>query len=85
MACIGLITGMVLGIAVTLLFSHYGISMGESSDLLAQYGIADRLYPRLTLVSTLIGPAIICVVTFITALIPALKIVRMRPVVALRG
>ena len=85
MACIGLITGMALGIAVTLLFSHYGISMGESSDLLAQYGIADRLYPRLTLVSTLIGPAIICVVTFITALIPALKIVHMRPVAALRG
>ncbi len=84
-ACIGLITGMALGIAVTLLFSHYGISMGESSDLLAQYGIADRLYPRLTVVSTLIGPAIICVVTFITALIPALKIVRMRSVVALRG
>ena len=85
MTCVGLFTGMALGIAITLLFSQYGISMGESSDLLAQYGIADRLYPRLTLVSIIVGPAIISVVTFITALIPALKIVRMRPVVALRG
>jgi len=85
MTCVGLFAGMVLGIAVTLLFSHYGISMGESSELLAQYGIADRLYPQLSLLSIIIGPAIISVVTFITALVPALKIVHMRPVEALRS
>lgn len=85
MTCIGLLTGMILGTAVTLFFSSYGISMGDSSELLAQYGIADRLYPQLSLLSILIGPAIICVVTCITALIPTLKIVRMRPVAALRS
>ena len=85
MTCIGLLTGMILGTAVTLFFSSYGIGMGDSSELLAQYGIADRLYPRLSLLSILIGPAIICVVTCITALIPTLKIVRMRPVAALRS
>jgi putative ABC transport system permease protein len=76
---------MALGTAVTLFFSNYGISMGVSSELLAQYGIADRLYPRLSLLSIIIGPVIISVVTFITALIPALKIIHMRPVAALRG
>ena len=85
MTCIGLLTGMILGTAVTLFFSSYGIGMGDSSELLAQYGIADRLYPRLSLLSILIGPTIICVVTCITALIPTLKIVRMRPVAALRS
>ncbi len=85
MTCVGLLTGMILGTAVTLLFSYYGIGMGESSELMAQYGIADRLYPRLSPLSIIIGPAIISVVTFITALIPALKIVHMRPVAALRG
>lgn len=85
MTFIGLITGIVLGMGVTLIFSHYGISMGESSDLMAQYGIADRLYPHLSLPSVIIGPAIITAVTFITALIPAMKIPRMRPVEAMRA
>ena len=85
MTSIGLVTGTILGIAVTLIFSHYGISMGESSDLMAQYGIADRLYPHLSLASVTIGPAIIAVVTFITALVPAMKIPRMRPVEAMRA
>lgn len=85
MTCVGLLAGMILGTAVTLFFSYYGIGMGDSSEMLAQYGIADRLYPRLSLLSILIGPAIICVVTSITALIPTLKIVNMRPVAALRS
>ena len=85
MTSIGLLTGIALGIAVTLFFSHYGISMGESSELMAQYGIADRLYPHLSLPSVIIGPMIIAVVTFITALVPAMKIPRMRPVEAMRA
>lgn len=85
MTVVGLVVGIVLGIAITLFFSNYGISMGESSDLMAQYGIADRLYPRLSLLSVIIGPTIICVVTFFTALVPALKIPRMRPVEAMRA
>lgn len=85
MTSIGLVTGIALGVAVTLLFSHYGISMGDSGELMAQYGIADRLYPHLSLASIFIGPAIIAIVTFITALVPAMKIPRMRPVEAMRA
>lgn len=85
MTGVGLLGGIALGIVITLIFSHYGISMGESAELLAQYGIADRLYPRLSIMSIVTGPTIICLVTFITALIPALKIVGLRPVEALRG
>ncbi|MFW2366506.1 MAG: ABC transporter permease, partial [Desulforhopalus sp.] len=85
MTGVGLVGGIVLGIIITLILSKYGISMGESADLMAQYGIADRLYPRLSLLSIITGPAIICLVTFVTALIPALKIVRLHPVEALRG
>jgi len=85
MTSIGLVTGTILGIAVTLIFSHYGISMGDSGELMAQYGIADRLYPHLSLASVTIGPVIIAVVTFITALVPAMKIPRMRPVEAMRA
>ncbi|MGB3211010.1 MAG: ABC transporter permease [Desulforhopalus sp.] len=85
MTLVGLLIGIAVGTAVTLVFSGHGIGMGESSDLMAQYGIADRLYPRLSLLSVTVGPAIICIVTFFTALVPALKIPRMRPVEAMRA
>ena len=85
MTTVGLLIGIALGMAVTLFFTKYGIGMGESSELLTQYGIADRLYPKLSAASIIIGPTIITIVTFITALIPAMKIPRMRPVEALRA
>lgn len=85
MTSVGLVIGIILGAVVTLILSRYGISMGESSELMAQYGISERLYPRLSLLSIVTGPAIICIITFFTALVPALKIPRMRPVEALRA
>ena len=85
MTLLGLAIGIGIGIGVTLVFSQVGIGFGDGGELLAQYGIAERLYPRLTLISTLTGPLIIAVITFFTALIPALKIPRMRPVDAMRA
>jgi ABC-type lipoprotein release transport system permease subunit len=85
MTLLGLGIGIGIGIGVTLIFSQVGIGFGDSGELLAQYCIAERLYPRLTVLSVLAGPVIIAVITFFTALIPALKIPRMRPVDAMRA
>ncbi len=85
MTGLGLLGGTVAGVVLTLFFAHHGISFGDSGELLAQYGISERLYPQLSLISVFTGPLIIFVATFITALIPALKIPRLSPVEALRG
>jgi ABC-type lipoprotein release transport system permease subunit len=85
MTVTGLIIGMAAGTAVTLFFSAYGIGLGEASDMLSQYGISDRLYPKLTPVSLVSGPLLILVFTFLTALIPALKIRTLRPVEAIHS
>ena len=85
MTLIGLIIGIGAGTAVTLFFSHHGIGLGESSDMLSQYGISDRLFPKLTLVSLVSGPLLILVFTFLTALIPALRIRTLRPVEAIHS
>ncbi|MCF8076669.1 MAG: ABC transporter permease [Desulfotignum sp.] len=85
MTITGLIIGIGAGTAVTLFFSHHGIGLGEASDMLSQYGISDRLYPKLTLVSLFSGPLLILVFTFLTALIPALKIRTLRPVEAIHS
>jgi len=85
MTLIGLIIGIGVGTAVTLFFSHHGIGLGEASDMLSQYGISDRLFPKLTPVSLVSGPLLILVFTFLTALIPALRIRTLRPVEAIHS
>ena len=85
MTGVGLLAGMVAGALLTVYFSHAGIPMGGAADLMAQYGISGRLFPRLSLLSLLVGPTIIGVVTFMTALFPALKIPRLKPVDAMKA
>ncbi len=85
MTFLGLFFGMVLGAAMTLYFAQVGVSMGGASDLMAQYGISGRMYPRLSIVTLLMGPVFIGVVTFMTALLPALRIPRLKPVDAMKA
>jgi len=81
----GLIIGMTVGAGITLYFSHHGISLGESSALLSQYGISDRLYPKLSKISLFSGPLLILIASFFTALMPALRIRKLRPVEAINS
>ncbi|MFW5735583.1 MAG: ABC transporter permease [Oceanidesulfovibrio sp.] len=80
----GLAAGLILGVSVTVFFQAHGIPLGEGiQDMVQQYGIPERLYPKLTLPSLTIGPGIVMVITFITALFPALKVRSINPVEAL--
>lgn len=85
MTAVGLVLGILCGIGITLLAARYGISMGDSAEFMAQYGMPERLYPKLTLLSVTVGPLLIFVVTLLTALIPVLRIPSLRPVEALRS
>ena len=85
MTWVGLVLGILSGIAITLIVSRYGISMGDSAEFMAQYGMPERLYPKLTLLSVAVGPLLIFMVTMLTALIPVLRIPTLKPVEALRS
>jgi ABC-type lipoprotein release transport system permease subunit len=84
MTFIGLGSGILLGCLVTLFFQSHGIDLGSANELLSQYGISGRIYPRLSVVTTLTGPALICAITLLTALYPALRVRRLTPVEAMR-
>lgn len=85
MTWVGLVLGILTGVAVTLVVSRYGISMGDSAEFMAQYGMPERLYPKLTPLSIVVGPLLIFTVTMLTALIPVLRIPTLKPVEALRS
>ncbi len=83
MTLVGIAVGIILGILVTWYFQVHGFAISGTSDLLSQFGMPDRLYPRLSLRSVLIGPGAVLVITSLTALYPALKVRRIVPVEAM--
>ncbi len=83
MTVLGLAAGVLLGVAVTAFFQARGIVFSDTSGLLQQFGLPDRLYPRLSLLSLTIGPALVFGITVVTALFPALRVQRLRVVEAI--
>jgi ABC-type lipoprotein release transport system permease subunit len=83
MTLVGVFIGIILGCLLTGYFQNFGIDLSGASDILSQYGIPSRLYPRLTLLSASAGPLVVLVITLGAALYPALKIRRLKPVEAM--
>ena len=80
---VGIAAGIVLGCLITLYFQFHGLDIPGSSEVMNQFGISGRLYPRLSVISALAGPAAVLVITFLAALWPALKVRGLRPVEAM--
>lgn len=83
MTIVGIICGIIVGSIITLYFQAHGIDFTGSSELLKQFGITGRIYPRLSIISMTVGPFIVLFITFFAALYPALKIRGLRPVEAM--
>jgi ABC-type lipoprotein release transport system permease subunit len=85
MTSIGIIAGIIIGSAITLYFQSHGIDISGASELLAEFGISGRIYPKLSIISALSGPLAVMVITLFAASYPALKVQRMQPVEAMRA
>ena len=82
---IGIVTGIVVGSLITLYFQAHGIDISGASELLSQFGITGRMYPKLSWLSAFSGPLVVLMVTFFAALYPAIKVRRLQPVEAMRA
>jgi putative ABC transport system permease protein len=80
---IGIILGIIVGSLVTGYFQVHGIVISGASEFLSQYGLPERMYPKLSILSISVGAGIVLVITVLTALYPALKVRRLRPVEAM--
>jgi len=85
MTIIGIGAGIIAGSLITLYFQSHGIDFSGASELLGQFGISGRMYPRLSWLSALSGPMAVLIITFLAALYPAIKVRRLQPVEAMRA
>jgi putative ABC transport system permease protein len=85
MTMIGISLGIICGCLLTWYFQVHGINLGGASELMSQYGISGRMYPRLSLITALSGPGAVLIITVLTALYPAFKVRRLKPVEAMRA
>jgi ABC-type lipoprotein release transport system permease subunit len=83
MAILGVAAGILLGILTTGCFQLIGIDISGASELLNEFGISGRMYPRLSLFTVISGPMMVLLITFLAALYPAFRVRRFRPVEAM--
>jgi len=80
---IGIILGIISGGMVTWYFQMHGILISGASELLSQFGLPERMYPQLSVLSVSVGAGIVLIITILTAIYPVLKVRHLRPVEAM--
>ena len=83
---IGIAIGLALASALTYWLMHVGIYLGEGMQEYArQFYMPDRMYPSFSWEAMTVAPLVMLIGTQIAALLPALRIRRLRAVEALRS
>ena len=85
MTAVGIVIGIVAGSLITWYFQVHGIVISGTSEVVRQFGIPERMFPQLSFLSATIGPTAVLIITFLTALYPALKVRRLPPVEAMKA
>ena len=81
---VGCVVGLAIGGAITLWFESHGIVFSAMAGVLSQYGLPSRLYPTLTPLSALFGPAMLLAAILLGGVAPYLRVVRITPGAAMR-
>jgi putative ABC transport system permease protein len=83
---VGVAIGLAIASALIVWLSNVGIYLGENmQQYAAQFYMADRMYPAFSVFSLVAAPIVLFIGTQLAAILPALRIRRLRPVEALRA
>lgn len=85
MTIAGIVIGIIAGSLITWHFQVHGIVISGTSEIMRQFGMPERIYPKLSIISASIGPAAVLIITLLAALYPAIKVWRLRPTEAMTG
>jgi ABC-type antimicrobial peptide transport system permease subunit len=85
MGALGLLLGALLGALITSWFTVNGFSIPGMEEMAAKFNLPGRVFPRVSAVTLVLGPAVVFLFTMLAALYPAQRMQRMRPVEAMRA
>ena len=85
MGLLGVLLGAMAGAAVTAWFAKNGVIFPGMEEMGAQFNLPARMYPQVSWLSVLIGPSVVFVFTMLAAIYPALRLLWMEPVPAMRA
>jgi len=80
---LGVVFGIIAGSLITWYFQVHGIIISGASEIMGHYGLPEKMYPQLSVLSISVGAGIVLVITLLTALYPAFKARRLHPVQAM--
>ncbi len=82
---IGCATGVAIGVPLVLWLGRVGIPVGDSGAAMRAFHIADRLRPALNAPAIVRSVVLLMVCSQLAALLPTLRVRRLKPVEALRA
>lgn len=85
MSLIGLLLGCLLGGLFTAWLGHVGFTLDGMQEAMERYKLPGRVYPQLSWVSLLGGPAVVFIGGMLAAIYPALRLQTLQPVEAMRA
>ena len=85
MALLGLLIGLFLGWLVTLYFNTAGFSYPGMEEVAARFNLPGKMYPSVSFLTMLLGPAVVFLFCLLAAIYPALRLFRLHPVEAMRA
>jgi putative ABC transport system permease protein len=85
MASLGLAIGVFFGYLLTLYLSFVGFYMPGMEEMAQRYNMPDRMYPEVSLLSLFWGPAVVFLGALLAAIYPAMRLLRLQPVIAMRA
>ena len=85
MGVLGLVLGAVLGGLFTYWFSVNGFAYPGMDEMAAKFNLPARMYPQVSPLTLITGPAVVFVFTILAALYPALRLHKLHPVEAMRA
>ena len=83
LAVLGCTIGIAIGGAGAFWLELVGFTIPGMEEIMAQFGLSDRLYPDLSIISAIAGPTLIVTFVAIGGIIPYRRILRLEPVSAM--
>lgn len=79
----GIFAGMVIGLGYTWYAQETGFVIPDSQNLMAEFGLPDRIYPKITWLVIWLAPLLVLIVTLLSTLYPAMRLLTLKPVKAM--